>query len=161
MFTLVIIYNNQHLFTMINRELFTKRLHDILAYYELSASAFAEKMGVGRSSISHIISGRNKPSLEFVLHILKTFEEVTFDWLMLGKGNFPKSLISNSEPTLFTAPENNFKNTGVNEVKEDLFSNTPKKEIEQKPIEKEKSNSLTIDRIVIFYSDNTFREYKN
>jgi len=145
---------------MINNIMFTKRLQEILSFYTLSASAFAEKMGVGRSSISHIISGRNNPSLEFVLHILENFEEVTFDWLMLGKGNFPKNGNLTNKP--FQSPNQitNETNKSVNNSNEDLFSNSP----DTKSISSESDSiteNISIDRIVIFYSDNSFKEYKN
>ncbi len=76
---------------MINLEKFTNRLKHIMDYYQLSASAFAEKIGVRPSAISHLLSGRNKPSLEFVLKILDSFKEVDIYWLLNGKGTFPKT----------------------------------------------------------------------
>ena len=67
---------------MINTAEFSKRLQKIIAYYGLSGSALADKIGVQRSSISHIISGRNKPSLDFVLKVLSAFPEVDLYWLL-------------------------------------------------------------------------------
>ena len=58
---------------MINDSEFSKRLKLVMEYYQLSASAFADKIGVQRSSISHLLSGRNKPSLDFVLKVIKEF----------------------------------------------------------------------------------------
>lgn len=78
-------------FTMVNSEEFSKRLQIILDYYDISAAVFADAIQVGRSSISHIISGRNKPSLDFVLKIVQTYPEVELYWLLNGKGDFPKS----------------------------------------------------------------------
>ena len=78
---------------MINNEDFTKRLKKVIDYYGESASSFSEKIGVQRSSISHILSGRNKPSLEFVLKVLSSFPEVELYWLMNGKGVFPSEKI--------------------------------------------------------------------
>ena len=74
---------------MINTEDFIKRLQKVIDYYGESASSFAEKIGVQRSSISHILSRRNKPSLDFVLKVLSSFPEVELYWLMNGKGHFP------------------------------------------------------------------------
>ena len=147
---------------MINNEMFTNRLRVIFDYYELSASAFAEKMGVGRSSISHIISGRNKPSLDFVLHILKCFPEVSFDWLILGKGVFPVNNEKNEQaPTLFqnTNPKENsnqiiLNNKAVIDEITEPVSNEPK-------ITAETKDTVAIDRIIIFYKDKSFKEYKN
>ncbi len=74
---------------MVNTEAFIKRLQRVLAYYDLSASAFADSIAVQRSSISHLLSGRNKPSLEFVLKVVKKYPEVNLYWLLNGKGEFP------------------------------------------------------------------------
>jgi antitoxin component HigA of HigAB toxin-antitoxin module len=60
-----------------------------LDYYGLNASAFADKIGVQRSSLSHLLSGRNKPSLDFI-KILDVFPDVDLYWMINGKGSFPK-----------------------------------------------------------------------
>lgn len=86
---------------MINSQEFSARLHEIIAYYNLSASAFADHIGVQRSSISHILSGRNKPSLDFVLKVTKRFPEVELYWLLNGKGTFPSiSTSKHEEPVI-------------------------------------------------------------
>ena len=54
---------------MVNSDDFIKRLEIILDYYALSASGFADKIGVQRSSLSHLLSGRNKPSLDFIFRL--------------------------------------------------------------------------------------------
>lgn len=123
---------------MINTEDFIKRLQKIIEYYNESASSFAEKIGVQRSSISHILSGRNKPSLDFILKILSAYPEVDLYWLFNGKGNFPakvpdeKNIPKSLNPTL---DENKI------------------------PLENEKNK--TIERIVIFYSDGSFKNFEN
>ena len=57
--------------------------------YELSPSQFAEKTGIQRASVSHIVSGRNKPSLEVMLKIYDAFPELDLKWLMTGVGEEP------------------------------------------------------------------------
>ena len=74
---------------MVNTEKFIVRLEKIMNYYNLSAAAFADKVGVQRSSISHLLTGRNKPSLEFVMKVVRAYPEVNLYWLLNGKGNFP------------------------------------------------------------------------
>ena len=74
---------------MVNTVEFVRRLEKVMNYYGLSASAFADKIGVQRSTISHLLTGRNKPSLEFVLKVVKSFPEVNLYWLLNGKGSFP------------------------------------------------------------------------
>ena len=75
---------------MVNEKEVADRLAEIIAHYKLTASAFAERIDVQRSGISHILSGRNKPSLDFVLKVVRTFPEVDLYWLLNGKGKFPK-----------------------------------------------------------------------
>ena len=67
---------------MINTNKFIKQLNKIMDYYGLSASAFAELIQVQRSSISHILSGRNKPSLDFILKLNTAFPDVNLYWLL-------------------------------------------------------------------------------
>src|SRR5690606_18025383 len=74
---------------MVNSGDFTKRMEKILEYFNLSESTFADSIGINRSTISHLLSGRNKPSLDFVMKVLEKFPEVEMDWLVLGKGSFP------------------------------------------------------------------------
>ena len=69
---------------MLNTESFLKRLEEIMLNNQLSAAAFAERIGVQRSSVSHILSRRNKPSLDFMLKIHEHFREVDLYWLLLG-----------------------------------------------------------------------------
>ncbi|GAA4808214.1 helix-turn-helix transcriptional regulator [Litoribaculum gwangyangense] len=121
---------------MINTDDFIKRLQKVIDYYGESASSFAEKIGVQRSSISHILSGRNKPSLDFILKVLSTFPEVDLYWLFNGKGEFPSE--SKAEKIKSEIP--------LSLTKELLKSETPDKE-------------KTIEQIVIFYSDGTFKNF--
>jgi len=127
---------------MVNIDGFSKRLVIIMDYYDLSAASLAEKISVQRSSISHLLSGRNKPSLDFVLKILNEFPEVELYWLLNGTGEFPKNEKQPElAPTLFSIKE-------PNSIKENNL-----KTIEKSVQEGE------IERIVIFYKDGTFKNY--
>jgi transcriptional regulator with XRE-family HTH domain len=134
---------------MINTEEFTKRLQEVIEYYGESASSFAEKIGVQRSSISHILSGRNKPSLEFILKILSAFPEVELYWLLNGKGRFPTSNKKESEI-------NKPLSLDITEAKKE-----PPKDNLEFLIKNESQNNTSIDRIIIFYKDGTFKNYQN
>ena len=138
---------------MVNIEQFAKRLNILMDYYEISAALLAEKIEVQRSSISHILSGRNKPSLDFVLKILKTFPEVELYWLLNGVGHFPKQVeIQEPAPTLFSSIKDP-------EVKRE----TPKSISKVFPNEiVGKENEIVnqeIERIVVFYKNGTFKNY--
>ncbi len=62
------------------------RLLQLLDLEHLTPSKFADLIGVQRSSVSHILSDRNKPSFDFLQKTLKTFPGLKADWLMLGEG---------------------------------------------------------------------------
>lgn len=141
---------------MINTEDFIKRLQILLQHYGLTASAFADSLDVQRSSVSHIVSGRNKPSLDFVLKILHAYPEVDLQWLLNGKGNFPKV----TEPT----SENTIVNKTVS-VQSNLFEKSdasvdPTKKIADMQNLRAAAND-DIEQIVIFYKNGQFKIYKN
>ena len=119
---------------MVNFLDFTNRLKKILNYHQLTASLFADKIGVQRSSISHILSGRNKPSLDFILKVTNTFTDVDIYWLLNGKGEFPKE----------QGPTNKVFSSNESSIVETSNSKSSKK----------------MNRIVVFYEDGTFEEYK-
>jgi transcriptional regulator with XRE-family HTH domain len=154
---------------MVNTDEFIKRLEILLDYYSLNASAFADKIGVQRSSLSHLLSGRNKPSLDFILKILEVFPDVDLYWILNGKGNFPKNSDENRSgiiaEKIISAPTP----ISQNQIAENLFSPAAipvvKNPIENiKPILNENitisSSSNEIDKIVIFYKNGTFKDYK-
>jgi transcriptional regulator with XRE-family HTH domain len=75
-------------------EQITERVKKIMEDNGLSSSQMAERIGVQRSAISHILSGRNKPSLDFILKVLEAFENVSSDWLLKGEKEADKSAIN-------------------------------------------------------------------
>lgn len=138
---------------MVNSADFTKRLEKILDYYGLSATAFSEKIEFNRSTISHLISGRNKPSLEFVLKVVETFPEVTIYWLLNGKGNFPPSTASSKTSTIVHSnkvhrPEEDFEKRDTKNVTAPV-----------NPLATSVKKNTAIERIIIFYADGSFKEY--
>ena len=147
---------------MVNIDDFVKRLETLLEYYNLNASSFADKIGVQRSSLSHLLSGRNKPSLDFILKILEVFPEVDLYWILNGKGSFPKGEMGSNEKLTVSSEEKTGQEIDLFSQKTTLFetlpekkSNTPKIETEVKPIHSESK----IERIVVFYTDGTFKNY--
>tara|TARA_Y100000766_G_C18912174_1_gene608920 strand:+ start:3714 stop:4046 length:333 start_codon:yes stop_codon:yes gene_type:complete len=104
------------------------RIQNIIEKYELSSNTFAQEINVNRSTISHILSGRNKPSIEVLQKILRRFPDVSSSWLLLGQGAIDNT---NLATTSSHVPEENTIET-----------------------------NRSIDKIVVFYSDNSFEEYK-
>ncbi|MBO7189701.1 MAG: helix-turn-helix transcriptional regulator [Alistipes sp.] len=65
-----------------------EKLEILCSKYNLTASSLAKALGVEASAISHIRSGRNKPSYDFVVKILRAFPDVNPDWLLLDGDEF-------------------------------------------------------------------------
>ncbi len=151
---------------MVNTDDFIKRLEVLLDYYTLSASSFADKIGVQRSSISHLLSGRNKPSLDFIIKIIDVFPDINVYWLINGKGNFLKNDVA---PEIVKA--NKIENITNPIVVEKSFQENLFQEIEEKkthvenelPIPKittvNNVRNSEIDKIVILYKDGSFVDY--
>lgn len=143
-----------------------KRIEFIMEKEQLTAAIFADMIGVQRSSISHILSERNKPSLEFLQKILNSFPKYNTNWLVMGKGNplatMDKTQAENQTyiqekatlPDLFT---------DVNEksyIKKEIIplKNEEKREMEQEKIDIRKEKE--IEQIIVCYTDKTFLSYK-
>lgn len=139
---------------MVNTEDFTRRLHQIMDYHELSAASFADKIDVGRSSISHLLSGRNKPSLDFVMKIIQAFPEVELYWLLNGKGKYPASPSKSPSPS---APSSQPETRS----KEDLFSSFTEENLGDKRNKVQEGSKKAISKIVFFYSDGSFEAFEN
>ena len=130
---------------MVNSTEFAKRLQKVLDFYGLSATAFSEKIDFNRSTISHLLSGRNKPSLEFVMKVLNQFPEVGLYWLLNGTGNFPSTSSSEKE---YKIPKSAFQ-----QIDDDSGRISDKKK-------KISENDPEIEKIVIFYKDGSFKAYE-
>ena len=130
---------------MLNADAFLRRLEQLMENHQLNSAAFAEKIGVQRSSVSHILSRRNKPSLEFILKVQAEFAEADFDWLLLGARK-------KNTPTL----NHNFSDQEKVHVLEDEKStNPPHKSLSTS------LNVLDTDvlQIIQTYKDGTFRVF--
>lgn len=157
------------------------RLIRIITSEGLTSAAFADSIGVQRSSISHIISGRNKPSLDFLQKILASFPKYNAEWLVMGIGDVykhptqanlfdtqaPKSgLNDENKPINELTPSNPSESTPIQQnlfeqSKNDL--NEENEPVYQKPRQTlESSNAAKnkkLHKIVLFYDDKSFSEY--
>ena len=103
------------------------RLQQFLTAENISQSQFADSIGVARASISHILSGRNKPGFDFLESTARRYPSLNLEWLITGNGR----MYNPSE----NAPEEPLEPVAVKSSKE-------------------------IDKIVVFFTDGTFEEYK-
>lgn len=128
-------------------------MQKLLTKEGIAPTRFAEIVGVQRSSISHILSGRNKPSFDMVQSILAKFPKLNPDWLIMGTGDMYRkvvqtSLFDSSEPPKLTAPKD------ISAEQVDISQSSP----EVKPSENAISER-NVERVIVFYSDKTFTEY--
>lgn len=120
------------------------RVRMIMKMNNMNAAAFADKIGVQRSSVSHVLTGRNKPSLDFVEKILIQFPKVNASWLISGQIQQTDVIIPEPEIKMETE-------TFKTEAEEDVTIVT------------NESSAVEIKRIVkiiTFYEDFTFDEYR-
>lgn len=167
---------------------FNDRITKVIEYTELSPAEFAEEIGVQRSSISHIISGRNKPSLDFIMKIKNKFPDLEWDWLINGKGEMlhnkdveksdteknneeTKVKEKKSLPDLFSLlDDENFGKDPVSNSNARDFDKTVQRQTQEKISDSQrlenndhnlKAQRKEIRRIVFFYTDGTFETYEN
>ena len=127
---------------MLNIDFFISRLNEIMVNNNLNSASFAEQIGVQRSSVSHVMSKRNKPSLDFILKIVNSFQEVTLDWLLFD---------NNLKPSSSSKSDSKFVNSKIDsDLKKSLNVLTNK----QSPMEI-KTNSDVV-QIIQIYKDGSF-----
>lgn len=159
------------------------KIEKVLLYLGISPSQFADELGVQRSGISHILSERNKPSLEFIQKVLMKYKEINPEWLMTGKGEMlrgsvQRSLFSqtpdeiDSKTISKTESESKIINHNIEiEKLKELTIDTLVSENHSKPhdnysepildiLKNNGDNSKEIEKIVLFYKDKTFSVYK-
>lgn len=150
MFTSVKIINftNVKKHIMTDTHLFSERLLKIFETYSISSTQFADSIGVQRSTLSHLLSNRNKPSLELLLKITEHYPDLNLYWLSNG-----------SQEMMLGSENNNHQSI----IKNDSFSS---KEVNVLNVESEKINYnkkdeevSEIDYIVVFYKNGTFKRF--
>jgi transcriptional regulator with XRE-family HTH domain len=169
----VIIYNRNLMNLAEKIELIIKRK-------QLSSSQFADILGIPRSSISHILSGRNKPSLDVVQKILTAFPEISAEELLFEDRSLQVATAVKTQmasnppmPTLFDSPAPSPSESIKNNLPEPTIvrSNLRRNRQEAKNVNLLNENSIApqtfaphltkhIERVIIFYSDGSFSESK-
>jgi len=133
-----------------------ERLIEFLRSENKSAAQLAEEIGVQPSGISHILSGRNKPSLDFVIKMIEKYPYLSIEWLLFGKGGMFRD---QADKDLFSVPSDDLSENKTivipdNKVAGDGVS-FKKQSFDQKG---EKDNKV-VEKIVWFYSDGTFHQF--
>ena len=133
------------------------RIAHIIRAKNLTAAEFALRLGIQPSNISHLLSGRNNPSLDFVKKLKETFPEYSLEWIIFGRGP-----ITISEPFTPITPiepvsSDTFQEKPVEPLEEETLFDQPKEE-EHRSEQSTPSPAATLKQIILVYSDNTFEQ---
>lgn len=89
-----------------------ERINQIMRDKNITPRQFASELGIPPSSLSHIMNGRNKPSLDFIMKIMQRWPDININWLMFGTDDMlvdpatPSAPVAvaqqESEPDLFS-----------------------------------------------------------
>lgn len=140
---------NSYLFIM------KERILEFLRSENKSSAQLAEEIGVQPSGISHILSGRNNPSLDFVLKMLEKYPYLSSDWLLFGKGTIYKEVKSQN---LFDETIDMKADSIKEPVAREVFT-TEKIRKPENHVITDPGKDTEVEKIVWFYANNSFREY--
>ena len=136
-----------------------ERILELIRQFGLSPSQFADEIGVQRSAMSHLVSGRNNPSLEFIMKVLKRFPQVNMEWLVSGTGTMTRDE-QKVQPVEVTSPELFQQIPEPSAPARDEPPVQDEKPEPKRPVraKKETPGEKEIERIIIIYNDRTFKE---
>lgn len=146
------------------------RLEKIIQSEGLNISQFANEIGIKVPTISHILNGRNNPSLEVLQKVLNRFRTISSDWLILGIGSMYRDTKHSQTLSLFDSTDSNNSESINYKNKSEQFStkieNQEKRQSSsnENSILNEGTNSTVkekiVQKIIVYYSDNTFQEFE-
>lgn len=158
-----------------------QRLQQFLAAENISQAQFADTIDVARASISHVLSGRNKPGYEFIKSISDHYPKLSMEWLITGKGKMYKETavvteIQNPQPTSQVTANTQFSQSlqksspepdsgykGADDYQGTLFSGDDDDYEDETPVSvksERKTAEKKILKVIVFYDDGTYQELK-
>lgn len=127
---------------------FKDRLDHILRSKNLTATKFAELMKIQPSNVSHLLSGRNKPSIDFLIKLKEVFPEYSFDWIIMGRKPIT---VNDPTPSIIDAQDTKYEDAEEKHIIE--FDDFEEKIEENKPVIAENKE---VEKILLIYSDKTY-----
>ncbi len=124
-----------------------ERLKRFMDYKKITAADLADRIGVQRSNVSHILNGRNKPASQFIEKLLLSFPDLDANWLLTGLG---KMIHGGGATPAIPLPQEN----PAGPPRKEVLPGQEKTEVKTAP------QGKVIERIVVFYRDHTFTDYK-
>lgn len=143
------------------------RLQQFLVAENISQAQFAETIGVARASISHILSGRNKPGFDFLESMIRHYPNLNFEWLLTGRGKMYTTAQSAPEPPatqispVSSSDEGNLFDEPEYPASTPAEPPTPRPSTFSRNIDnnsRKSTNQRVISKIIVFYSDGSYQE---
>ncbi len=128
----------------------SERIKMVLNYYGLNSGEFASKLNIQKSSVSHLLSGRNKPSFVFLSKFVQVFPEINIKWLLTGESN----MLENSDYSI-----DNQENK-KQEMKSEIDEGENYKQVSKNILPPENQTNTGIKSIIMVYDDDTFKILK-
>jgi transcriptional regulator with XRE-family HTH domain len=142
------------------------RLLQLLEKERISSAEFADRIGVQRSNVSHILNGRNNPGYSFIQKVLESFPRINSRWLITGEGSMETSSQVNSklpERDLFSIADRSVSEPVKRaETEGSTLKDQPIEKVENQLVSKKIASvavSKKIVRVLLFYNDNTFEDF--
>ncbi len=137
------------------------RLSHIIDEYNLTASQFADEIGVQRSSVSHVLSGRNKPSLDFITKVILRYPEINAEWLLTGQGRFRTDLqqAASDEAVHGIRPGAGEETNDASGFGTRSGDAAPAVNPQKETGRRRAPSGKDLSRIIFFYADGSFEEY--
>ena len=144
-----------------------ERIKKIMDNENLTPARFADKLQINRAVVSHILNGRNNPSLDVVMKILSEMDYINSDWLINGTGSMYRdgyvSTEKENEQGLFDESAiNTDKDPSLSEYPKEKHvqqSGLPLKSVGQQQLTSSNERNKKIKEIIIYYTDNTFETF--
>ncbi|MDD2474626.1 MAG: helix-turn-helix transcriptional regulator [Dysgonamonadaceae bacterium] len=143
------------------------RIKAIMDNENLTPAKFADQLQINRAVISHILNGRNNPSLDVVTKILSEMQHISSDWLLNGIGPMYKEGSSSSDTKkeygLFDVDATeSTDNTDNSEYSKETIIKTPdipQISTDNQSLQSAPSKTRKVKQIIVYYTDNTFETF--
>ena len=156
------------------------RIDKVMQIEGMNSAVFASAIGIQGSTLSHILNGRNNPSLSVLQSILNRFPHISPEWLIMGQGTMERIVKQSQTPTLFDSLDENTSKSVISEpiqVEKNVSANSGIQQktpiITETPVQTQQSQAerpiqvqqievpgKTVRKIIVYYSDNTFLEFQ-
>lgn len=147
------------------------RIEQLMETEGINSVQFANETGIKSATLSHILNGRNNPSLDVMKRILDRYRTVSSDWLFLGVGQMHRQKSQPQSLSLFDNSDENISKP-IDYVDKSIKNNLPEKEIIQQknsvesemvvePIKIVSETTKSINKIIVYFTDNTFQEFQS